>query len=171
MPRPPRQMNNPKNPLTPHQALNRASALCARSEQAPNDIREKLIKWGLSRNDADQVLRQLTEQGFLNEERFAHAFVKDKFAFNGWGRIKIAYQLRQKGIPADVIEDAMALLDDDQYQERLIGLLRAKWLTVKDREPQTAWAAMMRFAASRGFEATIAGKCVKQVMHIDVEDD
>lgn len=164
-------MNNPKQPLTPAQAMNRAAALCARSEQAPGDIREKLIKWGLTPTEARQVLRQLQEQGFLDEERFARAFVKDRFAFNGWGRIKIAYQLRQKRIPDEVIDEAMAVIDEDQYRARLTELLRTKWRSVKGREPRAAWAAMMRFAASRGFETPIASECVKQVTRLDVEDD
>lgn len=164
-------MNSPKQPLTPTQAANRASALCARCEQAPSDIREKLLKWGLSAADASQVLRQLTEQGFIDERRFANAFVKDKFMFNGWGRIKIAHQLRQKGISTEVIDEATGTLDEDKYHERLVELLRAKWRTVKTREPRAAWAAMMRFAVSRGFETSIAAECVKQVTRIDVEDD
>ena len=164
-------MNSPKRPLTPAQALNRAAALCSRSEQAPGDIREKLTKWGLSGSDADSVLRQLTEQGFLDEIRFARAYVKDKFTFNGWGKIKIAHQLRQKGIPAEVIDDAMAVIEEERYRERLIELLRAKWRTVKDREPRAAWAAMMRFAASRGFEASVSVECAKLVTRIDVEND
>ena len=164
-------MNKSKQPLTPDQAMNRAAALCARSEQAPGDIREKLLKWGLTPTEARQVLRQLQEQGFLDEGRFAKAFVKDRFAFNGWGRIKIAYQLRQKGIPEEVIDEAMAVIDEDQYRARLTELLRAKWRSVKGREPRAAWAAMMRFAASRGFETPIAGECVKQVTRLDVEDD
>ena len=164
-------MNNTKQPLTPEQAMNRAAALCARCEQAPGDMRDKLFKWGLSPTDASQVLRQLTEQGFINEERFAKAFVKDKFAFNGWGRIKIAHQLRQKGIPSEVIEEAMTSIDEEAYRQRLVELLRAKWRTVQGREPRAAWAAMMRFAVSRGFESSMAGECVKQVTRLDVEDD
>jgi len=164
-------MNSPKQPLTPSQAMNRAAALCARSEQAPADVCDKLIKWGLLARDADQVMGQLRSQGFIDEGRFARAFVKDRFAFNGWGRIKIAYQLRLKKIPAEVIDEAMDAIDDDRYRERLVELLRAKWRTVKDREPHAAWAAMMRFAASRGFEPTIASTCVQQVTRLDVEDD
>ena len=151
--------------------MNRAAALCARSEQAPGDIRDKLVKWGLSQSDVNQVLQQLVEQGFINEERYARAFVKDRFAFNGWGKIKIAYQLRQKGIPDEIINEAMTAIDDSQYRDRLIGLLQDKWRAVKDREPRAAWAAMMRFAASRGFEVPIASECVKLVTRHDVEDD
>lgn len=164
-------MSNPRRPLTPAQALNRAAALCSRSEQAPADIREKLHKWGLSPNDAAQVISQLTDQGFLDERRFSHAFVKDRFAFNGWGRIKIAYQLRQKGLSDELINEAMQVIDEEAYRQRLTELLRGKWRAVKDREPRAAWAAMMRFAASRGFETAIAGECVKQVTGADVEDD
>ena len=164
-------MSNPKQPLTPEQAMNRAAALCARCEQAPSDILEKLGKWGLSPTDAAQVLQQLTEQGFISEERFAKAFVKDKFKFNGWGRIKIAHQLRQKGIPSETIAEAMTAIDDEAYHQRLVELLCAKWRTVQGRDARSAWAAMMRFAASRGFESSIAGKCVKQVTRLDVEDD
>lgn len=164
-------MNNTKRPLTPEQAKNRAAAVCARSEQAPGDVRDKLIKWGLSPTDVTQVLQWLTEQDFINEERYAQAFVKDKFAFNGWGRLKIAHQLRQKGIPSEVIEAAMSTIDEEAYCTRLVELLRAKWRTVQGREPHAAWAAMMRFAASRGFESSIAGACVKKVTRLDVEDD
>lgn len=164
-------MNNTRQPLTPEQAKNRAAALCARCEQAPSDVRDRLVKWGLSPDDASQVLKQLTEQGFINEERFATAFVKDKFAFNGWGKIKIAHQLHQKGLPSEVIEHAMTTIDDEAYRLRLMELLRAKWRTVQGRDRRAAWAAMMRFAASRGFEADIAGKCVKLVSQLDVEED
>jgi regulatory protein len=156
-------MNSTKRPLTPSQAMNRAAALCARCEQAPGDMREKLIKWGLSGDDAGQIISQLTEQGFIDEQRFARAFVKDKFAFNGWGKIKISHQLRLKGISGESIDEAMAAIDDEEYRSRLTELLRAKWRTVKEREPRAAWAAMMRFAASRGFETSIAAECVKLV--------
>ena len=150
--------------------MNRAAALCARSEQAPADIREKLVKWGLSLSAANQVLAQLIEQGYINERRFARAFVNDRFRFNGWGRIKIAHQLRLKGISSDLIDEAMAAIDEEQYREHLLKLLRAKWRDVSDREPRAAWAAMMRFAASRGFETSLAGECVNQVTRIDAQD-
>ena len=96
--------------------MNRAAVLCARSEHAMADIRAKLMEWGLNGSEAQEVLQQLVRQGFIDDQRFAVAFVKD-------------------------------------------------------REPRAAWAAMMRFAASRGFEASIAADCVKQVTRSDVEDD
>ena len=164
-------MSNPRQPLTTAQAMNRAAALCSRSEQAPADIRDKLLQWGLSADEASHVLDQLTGQGFIDEQRYAQAFVNDRFAFNGWGRVKIAHQLRLKGISSELINEAMNLIDEEKYRQRLIELLQVKWRSVSDREPRAAWAAMMRFAASRGFEAGIAGECVKQVTRLDDQDD
>ena len=164
-------MNNQRQPLTPQQAMNRAAALCARSEQAPSDIREKLLKWGVSVPDASRVLQDLIKQGFLDEERYARAYVKDKFAFNSWGKIKIAHQLKLKGIATETINGAMATIDDDSYRQRLVELLRTKWASVKNREPRAAWVAMMRFAASRGFEASLASDCVQEVIQDDAQDD
>jgi len=164
-------MNSPKRPLTASQALSRAAALCSRSEQAPADIRQKLLRWGLNANDASQVLNQLAEQGFIDEERYARAFVNDRFTFNGWGKTKIAYQLRIKGIPAETAQEALALIDEQEYRDRLVELLRAKWRTVGNREQAAAIAAMMRFAASRGFEASLASQCIKEVTRVDAQDD
>lgn len=164
-------MIKPKQPLSPTQAFNRAAALCARSEQSSCDIRERLIKWGLNTRDSRQVLEQLKGQGFIDDGRFARAFVKDKFAFNGWGRVKIAYQLRQKGISAELIGDALTAIDEDRYRQRLIELLGAKWRSVNHDNSRAAWAAMMRFACSRGFETPLAAECVKQVTRLDAEED
>ena len=165
-------MSKPKQPLTPAQAMNRAAALCAASEQAPGDMRDKLVKWGLTPDDAATVLEQLTGQGFIDERRFARAFAADRFAFNGWGRIKIAHQLRQKGITAsEVIDEAMSAIDEDKYRDKLTDLLRAKWRDVCGREPRAAWAAMMRFAASRGFEPDLAADAIRQVTHTDDAQD
>ena len=151
--------------------MNRAAALCARSEQAPADIREKLLKWGLNSGETSQVLARLIEQGYIDERRFTRAFVNDRFRFNGWGRVKIAHQLRLKGISSEVIDEAMTLIDEEQYRQRLLELLQVKWRSVSGRESRAAWAAMMRFATSRGFEAGLAGDCVKQVTQLDAQDD
>ena len=115
-------MNSPTRRLTPEQAMQRAAALCARSEQAPSDVREKLKKWGLSSGEVTQVLRQLTDQGFMDERRYARAFVKDKFAFNGWGRVKISHQLRLKGINAAAIDEAMKCKETGEEKTILFGL-------------------------------------------------
>ena len=84
--------------LTPPEALHRAAALCSSSEHCIADIREKLSRWGIGEPDARTIVERLVQERFIDEERYAIAFAKDKFRFSGWGRIKIRYALQQKRI-------------------------------------------------------------------------
>ena len=144
-----------KQPISPEAAYNKATALCARREQAAAEVRTKLLNWGLGPSEADAVIMRLTDEGFLNEHRFAHAFVNDKFRFNGWGRVKIAHQLRAKGINSECINEALSRIDNDEYLATIEHILNTKASTLQGREPQQAKAALMRFAASRGFEPAL----------------
>lgn len=144
-----------RQPITPEAAFNKAAALCSRCEYAASDIHTRLLKWGLAPQQAPAVLQRLTDEGFLNEQRFARAFVNDKFKFNGWGRMKIAYQLRAKGIAQDCIDEALTLIDDDTYEQTLLQLLTTKASTLRGKDPQQARAALLRFATGRGFEPAL----------------
>lgn len=157
-------------PITPEGAYTRAAALCSRSEHATSDIYTKLVTWGLAPSLARGIVNRLVSENFINEQRYAHAFAHDKHAYNGWGRIKIAYQLRAKGISQQDIDEAMLDIDDDNYRVTLVKLLRAKWREVSHREPQLARAAMLRFAAGRGYEPDLIYTAVDLVIK-DAQQD
>lgn len=150
--------------ISPDTAHSRAAALCSRSEHAVSDVRAKLAAWGLPHHEIDRVIELLISENFVNERRYAHAYAHDKHAYNGWGRIKIAYQLRAKGIDQSLIDEAIGDIDPDSYRDTLLGLLRSKWREVSGRNPQQARAAMLRFAAGRGYEPSIIYAAVDQVM-------
>ena len=158
-------MNSPERHIGPEAAFNKAAALCSRCEYAPADIHTRLLKWGLASQQAPAVLQRLTDEGFLNEQRFARAFVNDKFKFNGWGRIKIAYQLRAKGISQDCIDEALTLIDDESYEQALLQLLTAKASTLRGKEPQQARAALLRFATGRGYEPALCYRMADNIIH------
>ena len=101
--------------LTPPEALHRAAALCSSSEHCIADIREKLSRWGIGEPDARTIVERLVQERFIDEERYAIAFAKDKFRFSGWGRIKIRYALQQKRIGNSDIVNALSLIDEEAY--------------------------------------------------------
>src|SRR5512133_2029019 len=94
-------------------AYDKAAFLCSRSEHCTSEILEKLKLWGLSAEDSETVIEQLTAEKYLDDERFARAYVKDKFRFNHWGKQKIAFMLRSKNIPSEITGHALAEVDDD----------------------------------------------------------
>lgn len=108
-----------KKPLSAEAALTRAAALCARSEQAESDVRAKLLAWGLTPASAAQVIERLQDEHFLDEQRYARAYCRDKFNFNGWGRIKIAFMLKSKGVGQTAIDAALAEIDAARYREHI----------------------------------------------------
>lgn len=124
---------------------------CSRSEHCVLDVLNKLYAAGLGEEESDEIVQCLVEQGYIDEQRYANAFVNDKFRFNKWGKLKITHALRQKKIPTVVIQIALDTLDEDAYSHVLLQLIEAKKKTVKGTAAQQK-AAVMRFAVSRGFE-------------------
>ena len=140
-----------KTPITQKEALAKCAALCARCEHAAADLRLKMAQWGLPKSDIDTVIDQLIDNNYLNDSRFAHAFVRDKFRFSGWGKIKIAHHLRQKGISSSIIAEALQEISDDDYRATLTHIIEQK-SRGKDLSDPAQKASVLRFAASRGFE-------------------
>src|SRR5665648_1146820 len=100
-------------------AYSKAMAHCSRREYCCSEIQYKLQSWGVGDNENDKIIRLLIRDNFINEKRFARAFVKDKFIYNRWGKIKISSQLRAKKIPGDIILTALDVIDNDLYENTL----------------------------------------------------
>lgn len=153
--------------LAPEKALAKLASLCSRGEQAEADLRLKLKAWEIEPHECERIIQYLKDNGFLNEQRYACAFVHDKFRFNAWGRVKIAYALRQKHVSSEVIERALRDIDATEYYDGLLRLLRGKMQTMIGRNPMAARTALLRFAASRGFEHELCYKAVDDVLVVD----
>ncbi|MDF1570275.1 MAG: regulatory protein RecX [Bacteroidales bacterium] len=136
-----------------NKTLDRAAKLCSTSEKSSQDMRTKMIAWGLDELEADKALAYLVEHQFIDDSRFAHYFVKDKLKFNKWGRIRIGYALRQKGLTDAVIEQALGKIDEADYTEILDHLIAQKISSAGDPSIPANKAKVLRFAAQRGFSA------------------
>ncbi len=142
-----------KHEITEKLALVKAQNLCANQEKCKSDIRKKLFNWKLPPKDHERILTQLEENKFIDENRYAHYFVQDKLKFNKWGKIKIAYALKQKDIPEDTIQNALAEIIESEYDDILKNELLKKLKSIKDTDEYTIKSKLIRFASSRGFES------------------
>ena len=109
--------------------------LCSSREYCVRDIRDKAEKRLGNASEADKVVRALQQEGYLSEQRYANAFARDKAAISGWGEYKIRYQLSAKGIPADVIEQALKEIDGEKAEENLRRSIVSKYALLKG-DPQ-----------------------------------
>jgi regulatory protein len=150
-------------------SLNKSMALCSKREYCINDIQLKLESWGVGMSDSEKIISTLIKENFIKEERFASAFVKDKFIYNKWGKVKISAHLRAKRIPADVIRTALDSIDSDKYASVLNGLINSHKKTVKAKNKYDLKAKLLRYGLSKGFESSLVYDVLNSLIN-DPED-
>ena len=149
---------------TPEQALAALMRLCARAEKSTGDARRLMRGWGVDERAQEDVLRKLTEQRFIDDARFAEAFVREKVSLNGWGAYKIRAALARKGIDRATAERAMAAVDPSQNAERLRQQLARKMRSVKAATPYELKTKLMRYGLSLGFDFESVGDAVNEMI-------
>jgi len=145
------------------EALSFAASICSTSEQCAADVLRKTDKFGLSIEEKDMLVQKLKQDGFLDEKRYVRAYVNDRFKFSKWGKMKITYMLKQKGIDARIVENALEMIDQDDYTGTLLDLLKQKRKSIISSGITDLKAKLYRFALSRGFEPTVTVKCLKKM--------
>jgi regulatory protein len=144
-------------------AYNKAAFLCSRSEKCSSEIQEKLKLWGLSAEESESVIGKLIEEKYLDDERFARAYAKDKFRFNRWGRQKIDFMLQSKRISPEIVKLALEEIENEGYVNELQKLLTDKEKTIKAKDQYDKRNKLMRFAMGRGFETDQIYKVLKEM--------
>lgn len=136
-------------------ALSKAMVLCSRIEYCRGDIRKKLQSWGVPSNDEDRIISTLIEENFINEKRYAKAFVRDKFSHNKWGKVKIEAQLKAKDIPAEITADALGEIDIKEYMKVINNLIASHRRSVKSNNQYELKGKLLRYGLSKGFESNL----------------
>lgn len=141
--------SNKDKSITKEEAWNKASFLCASSEKCLYDIQEKLKSWGCNSDDSEQICQRLIEEQYIDQTRYAYFYVKDKFRFNKWGKIKIKIMLASKKIEPSVIEEALQIIDESEYEELLNSIISTKLKSLKFKDSYDKENKLLRFALSR----------------------
>jgi len=149
------------------QALTKAMAMCSQSERCEFDIVAKLRLWELSEDEISTAIKYLVKERFLSNERYVRFYVNDKLRFNKWGKIKLAYMLRQKQIPEALIQTALGEINGDNYAHILHELLKAKVKSVKGSSTYERKAKLAVFAQSHGFEGELSFRIAGQLVEND----
>ncbi len=141
------------------------AALCAQAEHCQWEMLEKLRRWELDDEAQARVMQRLVAERYVDDERYARAFVKDKIRYNKWGRRKVEQALWVKHISDDIRHKVLDEVDDEEYLAVLRPLLKQKRRTTKATDEYDMNRKLCRFALSRGFLYNIIKQC------IDVSDE
>lgn len=146
---------------SPDELLHKAASYCSISEHCRSEVDIKLSNWNVEKKDRNRIITKLIEQDFINEQRYCNAFVTDKFRFNKWGKIKISTALKSKGIDSSLINSALNLIDDGEYEEMLSTILKTKSETIDYEFEYEKQGKLFRFAQSRGFETNVIERVLR----------
>lgn len=150
---------------TEQEAYLTLSALCAQVEHCQWEMKEKMRRWELTEEAQAHVMQRLVSERYVDDERYARAFVKDKVRYNKWGRRKVEQALWQKHIDESVRQQVLDEVDDDEYISILRPMLQQKRKSTKASSDYELNGKLIKFAMSRGFTMDIIKQC------INVEDD
>jgi regulatory protein len=133
-------------------ALTKAEHYCAYQERSQQEVRDKLYEWGLYPNVVENVIIQLIADNFLNEERFANAYVRGKFNQKGWGKNKIKQGLKFKKVSDVLIKKALQNINGDDYLQMLNKVLQKKESLLSEKDPYKRKYKLQQYGLSRGYE-------------------
>ena len=157
-----------RKPKTAQQALQSLMRLCARGEKSSGDALRLMSQWQVPQSERGAVLDKLLKDRFIDDSRYADAYVREKSRLSGWGARKIAMQLRQKGVSQDVIAEALKQLDSDIELPRLVEKLRRKARTTKYSSDYELRGKLLRYALSLGFDYDLAQRAVEESVAEDL---
>ena len=160
-----------KKEMTEQEAYLQLAAICAQAEHCEQEMRDKMKRWELDETVQNRIVDRLTKERYIDNERYARAFVKDKIRYNKWGRRKVQQALWMKRIDNDIQQRVLDEIDEKEYLDVLRPLLKQKRKSIKAESDYELNQKLVRFALSRGFTFDIIRQCLNVDEIEEYEED
>ena len=160
-----------KKEMTEQEAYLQLAALCAQAEHCEQEMRDKMKRWEIDEMAQNRIIQRLVEERYVDNERYARAFVKDKIRYNKWGRRKVQQALWMKRIDNDIQQRVLDEIDDKEYLDVLRPLLKQKRKSIKAESDYELNQKLVRFALGRGFTFDIIRQCIQVDEELDYTDE
>lgn len=152
------------------QALTQLMDQCARCERSTGDARRSLYRWGVDSSEHEAIITRLVDEKFIDNSRYAYAYVREKANLSGWGSYKIRTALRTKEIPEETINEALSELDTQVMDDKLEEMLRRKMRTTRSKNAYDLRGKLLRFGSARGFDFSRVSELVDRLVSAPQED-
>ena len=159
-----------KKAITEQEAYLQLAALCAQAEHCQQEMRDKMRRWELDETAQNRIVARLVKERYIDDERYARAFVKDKIRYNKWGRRKVQQALWLKHIDSEIEQRVLDEIDEKEYLDVLRPLLKQKRKSIRAMSDYELRQKLVRFALGRGFGFDIIRQCL-DVDDIDIDEE
>lgn len=160
-----------KKEMTAQEAYLQLAALCAQAEHCEQEMRDKMKRWEIDETVQNRIIDRLVKERYIDNERYARAFVKDKIRYNKWGMRKVQQALWMKRIDNDIQQRVLDEIDDKEYLDVLRPLLKQKRKSTKAANDYELNQKLVRFALGRGFTFDIIRQCLEVDEEMDYGDE
>lgn len=150
--------------MTRAEALKKLQAYCAYQDRCHKEVRSKLLDLGVYGGDLEEVIVELIEEKFLDEERFARSFARGKFRYKKWGKLKIKQELKRKDISAYCLQKAMEEIEEKDYLETLDGLIEKKNSQLADTNDYQRKQKIAQFVFRKGYESNLIWERINRIL-------
>jgi len=150
-----------KNSLTKSEAFVKHSKYCAYQERSQLQVRNKLYELGLNTDEVEDIIADLINENFINEERFAKSYVRGKFRLKKWGRIKIEQGLKQHKISNYCLKSGFQEIEEEDYMSTLKSLLDSKLLALNESNEFIKKQKAARYLMGKGYEPELIWEFLK----------
>ena len=157
--------------MSEQEALLRLTSLCSTAEHCSHEMVEKMQRWEIDEGTQARIMEYLVKEKYIDDERYARFFAKDKIRYNKWGRRKVEQAMWQKHIDTDIQQRVLDEIDDDEYLVILRPLLKSKRRTVKAANNYEMNMKLIRFAMGRGFTMDIIRQCLDNDEFDEISDE
>jgi regulatory protein len=150
-------------PLTPDEAVVALERLCAYQDRYVKELRLKLQEFKVEPVDAEVILKYLVDENFVNDARYADAYVRGKIRSNHWGAVKIRLALLTKGIAEKWIDAALENFPKEEYYTILRDLAQRKQETLTDESEFEQRQKISATLYRAGFETDLVLEVVNEL--------
>ncbi|MEM5563565.1 regulatory protein RecX [Psychroserpens sp. AS72] len=155
---------HPQKTYTVDEAQKRLEHYCAYQERCHKEVTQKLYDMKMIPEARDQIIVHLLQHNFLNEERFAQAFVRGKFRIKKWGKQRIQLELRRKDINKTLISIALKEISDVDYYSTFHALAEKKAETMRETNKQKKRKKLADYLFYRGWESHLVYDKIRELI-------
>ena len=155
-------MKKQKKYISKSEALTKLQRYCAYQDRCHQEVRSKLLDLGIYGDDLEEVISELIQENFLNEERFARSFARGKFRIKKFGRNRIKQELKMRAVSAYCIRKAMTEIEEDEYLKTLSEVIDKKFNSIREENDFTRKGKVAKYAISRGFESKLVWELLNE---------
>ncbi|WP_040246920.1 regulatory protein RecX [Psychroserpens mesophilus] len=155
---------HPLKTYTVDEAQKRLEHYCAYQERCHKEVSQKLYEMRMIPEARDQIIVHLLQHNFLNEERFAKAFVRGKFRIKKWGKQRLHLELKRKDINNTIITIALKEIETEDYFNTFDALAEKKLESIKESNIQKRRKKLSDYLLYRGWESQMVYDKIRELI-------